>query len=253
MSSAPTLHTQHHTKHETEGELPTKAYNSIYLRFPELPVDKGQREDALLQADSFLNSLLNTLDSFTVFYNAVPSSAEPRLSQHPSSQHPEQYEMDEQYPVNMHIDLKRDLESHIRRASNKSSSVNPQANLALFEKYQFLSSGMSCPPHSSPQDTHLITHSRHLHGRRRQHPALLHPLRRNQRHCRPRGLLHGLQQGDGSRRSKEAAAAVISATCHHHPQSKAMPLLFIFTNSCRCNTRFSFPIPISCTCLTISS
>jgi hypothetical protein len=38
----------------------------------------------------------------------------------------------------MHTDLKRDLNSYVSRASNAS---NPQANLPLFEKYQFLSPG----------------------------------------------------------------------------------------------------------------
>jgi hypothetical protein len=80
-----------------------------------------------------LNSLLATLDSYTVVYTTLPG-----WMQKIEPQHPEQYEMDEPYPSNMHTDLKRDLNSYVSRASNAS---NPQANLPLFEKYQFLSPG----------------------------------------------------------------------------------------------------------------
>ncbi|KAK6007037.1 hypothetical protein QM012_006045 [Aureobasidium pullulans] len=116
-----------------KGEIPTQAYNAIHIRFPNLPTANDDRESALLQADSYLNSLLATLDSYTVLYAALNNIVPPQI------QHPEQYEMDEPYPSNMHTDLKRDLNSHIARASNAS---NPQADLALFEKYQFLSPGI---------------------------------------------------------------------------------------------------------------
>ncbi|KAG9528879.1 BIG1-domain-containing protein, partial [Aureobasidium melanogenum] len=116
------------------GEIPTKAYDAIHVRFPSLPTVNDDRESALLQADSYLNSLLATLDSYTVLYATLPN-----LFPAFKPQHPEQYEMDEPYPSNMHTDLKRDLNTHIVRASNAS---NPQADLPLFEKYQFLSPGI---------------------------------------------------------------------------------------------------------------
>ncbi|KAG9759004.1 BIG1-domain-containing protein, partial [Aureobasidium melanogenum] len=116
------------------GEIPTKAYDAIHVRFPSLPTVNDDRESALLQADSYLNSLLATLDSYTVLYATLPN-----LFPAFKPQHPEQYEMDEPYPSNMHTDLKRDLNAHIVRASNASS---PQADLPLFEKYQFLSPGI---------------------------------------------------------------------------------------------------------------
>ncbi|KAG9526135.1 BIG1-domain-containing protein, partial [Aureobasidium melanogenum] len=116
------------------GEIPTKAYDAIHVRFPSLPTANDDRESALLQADSYLNSLLATLDSYTVLYATLPNLFPPS-----KPQHPEQYEMDEPYPSNMHTDLKRDLNAHIVRASNAS---NPQADLPLFEKYQFLSPGI---------------------------------------------------------------------------------------------------------------
>ncbi|THV79786.1 BIG1-domain-containing protein [Aureobasidium pullulans] len=116
-----------------KGEIPTKPYDAIHIQFPSLPANHDDRESALLQADSYLNSLLVTLESYTVLY-APLSNLSP-----PQSQHPEQYEMDEPYPSNMHTDLKRDLNSHVSRASNAS---NPQDGLPLFEKYQFLSPGI---------------------------------------------------------------------------------------------------------------
>ncbi|THY78449.1 BIG1-domain-containing protein [Aureobasidium pullulans] len=116
-----------------EGNIPTQHFDMIVVHFPELPNTQDDRESALLQADSYLNSLLESLDSYTVLY-APLSSLSP-----PQSQHPEQYEMDEPYPSNMHTDLKRDLNSHVSRASNAS---NPQDGLPLFEKYQFLSPGI---------------------------------------------------------------------------------------------------------------
>ncbi|KAH0362035.1 BIG1-domain-containing protein, partial [Aureobasidium melanogenum] len=117
-----------------DGEIPTESYDTIHVRFPTLPTAEDDRESALLQADSYLNSLLATLDSYTVLY-ATMDNLYPAFK----PQHPEQYEMDEPYPSNMHTDLKRDLNAHVVRASNAS---NPQADLPLFEKYQFLSPGI---------------------------------------------------------------------------------------------------------------
>ncbi|KAH0290959.1 BIG1-domain-containing protein [Aureobasidium namibiae CBS 147.97] len=119
-----------------KGEIPSyssDAYDAIHVQFPALPTAHDDRESALLKADSYLNSLLATIDSYTVLYATLDNLSPPQV------QHPEQYVMDEPYPSNMHTDLKRDLNSHIARASNAS---NPQANLPLFEKYQFLSPGI---------------------------------------------------------------------------------------------------------------
>ncbi|CAD0106178.1 unnamed protein product [Aureobasidium uvarum] len=115
-------------------KIPTKPYDAIHVQFPTLPTANDDRESALLRADSYLNSLLATLDSYTVLYATLDNLSPSQ------SQHREQYEMDEPYPSNMHTDLKRDLDAHVFRASNAS---NPQADLALFEKYQFLSPGTS--------------------------------------------------------------------------------------------------------------
>jgi len=52
-----------------------------------------------------------------------------------------EYDADEPFPSAMRTDLKRDLNSHVRRAKNTTTSSN---NVPLFEKYNFLSPGMSC-------------------------------------------------------------------------------------------------------------
>lgn len=143
------------TDHETDGEIPTEAYDAIHIQFPSLPTANDDRESALLQADSYLNSLLATLDSYTVIYATLDNLSPPQ------SQHPEQYEMDEPYPSNMHTDLKRDLNAHIVRASNAS---NPQADLPLFEKYQFLSPGTSCCFIYRVMEHRANLHCRNLHG-----------------------------------------------------------------------------------------
>ncbi|KAG9946959.1 BIG1-domain-containing protein, partial [Aureobasidium melanogenum] len=139
MALVASINRQCHTKSTLlldgeDGEIPTEAYDTIHVSFPTLPTAEDDRESALLQADSYLNSLLATLDSYTVLYATMPN-----LFPAIKPQHPEQYEMDEPYPSNMHTDLKRDLNAHIVRASNAS---NPQADLPLFEKYQFLSPGI---------------------------------------------------------------------------------------------------------------
>lgn len=83
--------------------------------------------------DSFLHSVIAAVDGeeYTVIYTTTP----PSVSQDTEPQLREQlYEMDEPFPSMMHTDLKRDLSAHARNASS---------NLPLFEKYQFLSPGMS--------------------------------------------------------------------------------------------------------------
>ncbi|KAK8216692.1 hypothetical protein M8818_001655 [Zalaria obscura] len=109
----------------------------VLVTFPALPEEVEKRVSMLRKQDSYLNTLLSSLpnDKFTVIYTTTPytgkASSEP---QHPDSY----YHMDEPYPSDMHIDLKRDL-SVYPRATN---GTNPDSNLPLFEKYQFLSSGI---------------------------------------------------------------------------------------------------------------
>ena len=90
----------------------------------------------LTDADAYLNELIASLTSpkFTVLYTTTPPQGQADIV----NDHAEQtYEMDEQYPSGLHVELKRDTIAY-PRASNDS---NPNADLPLFEKYQFLSSG----------------------------------------------------------------------------------------------------------------
>lgn len=82
--------------------------------------------------------MLSGLASYTVLYTTTPPSTE----HYQEIQHPDNYyEMDDPFPSAMHTDLKRDIAAYAN-GSNSSNGSNPQSNLPLFEKYQFLSSGM---------------------------------------------------------------------------------------------------------------
>lgn len=50
--------------------------------------------------------------------------------------------MDEPYPSALHQDLKRQLNLRADSDDDKSNTTNPQSNLPLFEKYQFLTPGL---------------------------------------------------------------------------------------------------------------
>lgn len=52
-----------------------------------------------------------------------------------------EYDAEEPFPSVLRTDLKRDLNSHVRRASNTTARGN---NVPLFEKYNFLSPGICC-------------------------------------------------------------------------------------------------------------
>ena len=112
--------------------------------------------------------------------------------------------MDEPYPSAMHIDLKRDLYAH---AKGKNSTSNLDSKLPLFEKYQFLSSGRSI---IRPLLT-LLTHgSRNFHGRYSSTAPTYDSICWYQCDFRPRSIIHGFQQGDGSGCAEEATAMMRS-------------------------------------------
>jgi hypothetical protein len=111
--------------------------------------------------------------------------------------HAHMYEMDEPYPTAMHQDLKRGLELGRKQSGNDSSNNNMQDGLPLFEKYQFLSPGKSnVSLRTSASNGWLIQH-RYFHGSRCQSSAPRNTLGRRIRHREPRGILYGVQQGNG--------------------------------------------------------
>ncbi|GAB7337630.1 hypothetical protein MBLNU457_g2926t1 [Dothideomycetes sp. NU457] len=86
--------------------------------------------------DVYLETLLDGLrkEAYTVVFTTTPAKGDIPESGHSSHQ----YEMEEQYPAHLRTEMKRDLSAY-PRAMNGS---NLNANLPLFEKYQFFNSGI---------------------------------------------------------------------------------------------------------------
>lgn len=84
-----------------------------------------------------MNAVIGNLEvkNFITIYTTSPSTVDVPTKQ--SSQHFIGYEAPDKFQNAMHMDLKRDLNGHITARAN-----NTNANVALFEKYGFLSPGM---------------------------------------------------------------------------------------------------------------
>lgn len=107
----------------------------INLDFPTLPSGNG-RSQKLIENDAFLASVLDLLSStkFTVIYTTTP----PNADYQPAFVESESYEMDAQFQVPVHMDLKRDFSDN-KRASDGNITL-PDG--PLFERYQYLSPGL---------------------------------------------------------------------------------------------------------------
>lgn len=107
----------------------------INLDFPPLPTG-SERSQKLIENDAFLASVLDLISSnkFTVIYTTTP----PNAAHQSASAESESYEMDAQFQVPVHMDLKRDLSNH-KRASDGNITL-PDG--PLFERYQYLSPGL---------------------------------------------------------------------------------------------------------------
>lgn len=97
----------------------------------------------MTETDGFLNTLLDPLSSFTVLYTTTPPSAVFQHAQAIKQPKPYmwQYDAEEPFPTVLHTDMKRDLRSYARQAGNGTTG----SSVPLFEKYAFLSPGLSCP------------------------------------------------------------------------------------------------------------
>ncbi|KAG7007092.1 18S rRNA (guanine-N(7))-methyltransferase RID2 [Physcia stellaris] len=106
----------------------------ISLDFPPLPAGRGKKS-RLLEHDAFLASVIDYLpgSEYTVIYSTTPSAT----THHPVTTEAETYEMDTNFGVPLHMELKRDLSNHRRESSNITLP-----NAPLFEKYQFFSPGI---------------------------------------------------------------------------------------------------------------
>ncbi|GME64561.1 hypothetical protein GTA08_BOTSDO02796 [Neofusicoccum parvum] len=103
----------------------------IKLDFAAPPTTPDERASALTENDSFLDALMSSVQekSFSVIYTTTPPTVDQIPP--PKQQHPIQgYEMDETFPL--HTEMKRAL----------SSRAEGDEDVALFEKYQFLSPGI---------------------------------------------------------------------------------------------------------------
>ncbi|KAI4089301.1 MAG: hypothetical protein LQ344_005519 [Seirophora lacunosa] len=116
----------------------------INLDFPALPAGHQERVDKLLEHDAFLASLLDLLPTskYTVIYSTTATSS---TSPPPSAAEPDTYEMDPGFSSSSqtHMELKRDLTIHGKRADGTSSGGNVTlVDGPLFERYAFLSPGI---------------------------------------------------------------------------------------------------------------
>ncbi|KAF4309372.1 hypothetical protein GTA08_BOTSDO12500 [Botryosphaeria dothidea] len=103
----------------------------IKLDFTAPSANPEERTSSLTENDAFLDALMSTVQekSYTVIYTTTPPAVDQIPP--PKQQHPVQgYEMDETFPL--HTEMKRAL----------SSRAKDDDDVALFEKYQFLSPGI---------------------------------------------------------------------------------------------------------------
>ncbi|KAF7192634.1 hypothetical protein HII31_06040 [Pseudocercospora fuligena] len=109
------------------------------MTFPSLTSDSDARREAIQSQDWLFNSQIKDLianhTKHTIVLVGVPSTTEEEKSL--------EWEQENEPPFerNMHTDLRRDVETGFKRQAKKKSD-NPQDELPLFEKYQFLSPGI---------------------------------------------------------------------------------------------------------------
>lgn len=124
----------------------------VNVHLPAPSVDGEKRQQDLAENDARLASIFEyaVVKDYTVLYTTTPD----RSSKKVLSEEPNVYEMGDEasLPLEaMRIDLKRDLS---RRAGGKVYENQTMVDGPLFEKYQFLSPGMS--PSKPPIKTLLI-------------------------------------------------------------------------------------------------
>ncbi|KIW01366.1 uncharacterized protein PV09_07135 [Verruconis gallopava] len=121
----------------TTGAIPNDGVypRVVYVRFPSLPTARHDRMSKLAEHDSFLHAVISEVggDKYSVIYTTTPPSADFTPSEQQVA--PDDYEMDDPFQSVLHTDLKRELGSTHAQRSDKD-------NLALFDKYQYLSPGV---------------------------------------------------------------------------------------------------------------
>ncbi|GAB7359210.1 hypothetical protein MBLNU230_g5869t1 [Neophaeotheca triangularis] len=111
------------------------------VSYEALPKEQPARAEALVANDAALEKQLSQLPSnaaYVLIYTTTTTT-----TNLPQDLPEYQYEMDEPYPSALHQDLKRQLHHRADSSDDKdNSTTNPQSNLPLFEKYQFLTPGL---------------------------------------------------------------------------------------------------------------
>lgn len=107
------------------------------MPLPELPAESKSRGTTIQNTDTVVaptvHTVLSAEQDAVLMY--ITTSPVPKVQNQGDDHH---YEMDDPYPSSMHTDLKRDVYPR-----QDSESGDMQAGLPLFEKYQFLTPGMS--------------------------------------------------------------------------------------------------------------
>jgi len=120
----------------TTGSIPNDGVypRVVFVRFPALPTKHQERTAKLEEHDSFLHAVISEVggDKYTVVYTTSP----PASDYMPASKHQAStdYEMDDSLQSILHTDMKRDLGAHAFKGNG--------SDLALFDKYEFLSPGV---------------------------------------------------------------------------------------------------------------
>lgn len=123
------------TDTETAGTIPNDGVypRLVFVRFPTLPTTQSTRTAKMEEHDSFLHAVIAQIGgtSYTVLYTTSPPTSPPTSS---SGQGQEDYTMDDPLQSILHTDMKRDFNSHVLKSNT--------SDLALFDKYEFLSPGV---------------------------------------------------------------------------------------------------------------
>jgi hypothetical protein len=119
------------TDTRTAGTIPNDGVypRVVFVRFPTLPTTHSHRAAKLEEHDSFLHAVLSQVggSSYTVLYTTSPPTS-------PLASTEEDYTMDDPLQSILHTDMKRDFNSHVMKSNT--------SDLALFDKYEFLSPGV---------------------------------------------------------------------------------------------------------------
>ncbi|KXT13153.1 hypothetical protein AC579_5635 [Pseudocercospora musae] len=127
-------------EYDLKDGMPENKKNAIFgpMTFPSLTSDPDARREAIQSQDWLFHSQIKDLianhTKHTIVLVGVPGTTEEKSLEWEQENEPP-------FERNMHTDLKRDVVTGFKRQAKKKID-NPQDELPLFEKYQFLSPGI---------------------------------------------------------------------------------------------------------------